>query len=146
MRKTKYSKLCQLPRPEPLVRAEKANFSLSREVKRKWVAALRSGAYRQTKEALYRNPGDAKPGLPSGYCCLGVLCRVLGVPDEYLLHRGMPESLNLPALQGIGWELTVAANPREKKARYQLNDLNDEFGWSFKKIATAIERNVPTHD
>lgn len=38
------------------------------EVKEKWIAALRSGEYRQARGVL--NDGQG------GYCCLGVLCEV----------------------------------------------------------------------
>ena len=39
------------------------------EIADKWIAALLSGEYKQTTGKLY----DGK-----GYCCLGVLCKVLG--------------------------------------------------------------------
>lgn len=42
---------------------------MNSELKAKWVAALRSGQYRQGKEALYAD---------GAYCCLGVLCRIAG--------------------------------------------------------------------
>jgi hypothetical protein len=45
------------------------------EVKAKWLAALRSGQYRQAKHHL-RNGND-------GYCCLGVLCEI-AVADEVI--------------------------------------------------------------
>lgn len=41
------------------------------EWKKKWVEALRSGKYKQGKEALCF--GDK-------YCCLGVLCEIAGAP------------------------------------------------------------------
>ena len=44
------------------------------EVKAKWVAALRSGEYKQVEGAL-------KKGI--GFCCLGVLC------DLYAKERGV---------------------------------------------------------
>jgi hypothetical protein len=40
------------------------------ELKAKWIEALRSGAYRQGR-------GQLKFG--DRYCCLGVLCKVMGV-------------------------------------------------------------------
>lgn len=39
------------------------------EYKAPWLAALRSGKYKQTQRVLYDG---------SGYCCLGVLCKVAG--------------------------------------------------------------------
>ena len=38
---------------------------MNQEVKEKWVAALRSGEYKQTKQTLHDK---------NGFCCLGVLC------------------------------------------------------------------------
>ena len=42
---------------------------MNKEIKEKWLAALRSGKYVQSTGAL-RKPGDAK----DSFCCLGVLC------------------------------------------------------------------------
>ena len=44
---------------------------MNADLKRKWLAALRSGKYQQAKAALHRQ-GD-------GFCCLGVLCDVSGL-------------------------------------------------------------------
>ena len=41
------------------------NFKLKPEIKEKWVAALRSGEYKQTRGYLSNS---------NGFCCLGVLC------------------------------------------------------------------------
>ena len=48
-----------------------------KEVKDKWVAALRSGDYQQTKEFLQDS---------DGFCCLGVLC------DLYINEHDSPSS------------------------------------------------------
>lgn len=54
------------------------------EIKEKWLAALRSGEYKQTRGALFRprRLDDVKPIFPAGYCCLGVLCDVMGLEKE----------------------------------------------------------------
>ncbi len=47
------------------------------ELKQKWLDALRSGKYKQGTQYLNSS---------SGYCCLGVLCEVAGIPakpEEY---------------------------------------------------------------
>ena len=44
---------------------------MDKELKEKWVKALRSGAWKQARGRL--RDGDA-------YCCLGVLCKVAGIP------------------------------------------------------------------
>jgi hypothetical protein len=43
------------------------------DVKTRWVQALRSGEYPQTRGALRRVSAIAD-GPPRGFCCLGVLC------------------------------------------------------------------------
>ena len=45
-----------------------------KEIKDKWVAALRSGKYKQGSGQLHNTMNDT-------YCCLGVLCAELGVFD-----------------------------------------------------------------
>lgn len=48
-------------------------LEMNPEVRAQWCAALRSGDYKQTTEALRRLPGETEGGQPEGYCCLGVL-------------------------------------------------------------------------
>ena len=43
--------------------------------KTKWLKALRSGSYKQTKGQLVSSISEA-------YCCLGVLCKVGRIPSE----------------------------------------------------------------
>ena len=50
---------------------------MKKEIKDKWVAALRSGEYQQTKEFL---------ATSDGFCCLGVLC------DLYIKEHDDPSS------------------------------------------------------
>lgn len=52
---------------------------LKPEIKTRWLAALRSGQYQQSRSRL-RNTKAVSPLVPEGYCCLGVLCDV--VKDE----------------------------------------------------------------
>ena len=47
-------------------------MKLKPEIKAQWVAALRSGEYQQTTEALSQVDDDGN----WGYCCLGVLCEL----------------------------------------------------------------------
>lgn len=48
---------------------------MRKEIAERWVAALRSGEYKQSKEELRGK---------DGFCCLGVLC------DLYSKERGIP--------------------------------------------------------
>lgn len=47
-------------------------YKLKPEVKKKWLAALRSGDYQQVKHKLRVETEDGKPS----FCCLGVLCDI----------------------------------------------------------------------
>ena len=50
---------------------------MNKAYKEKWVKALRSGKYKQTKGQLVRECGDDKT-----YCCLGVLCDLVRNDDQ----------------------------------------------------------------
>lgn len=47
---------------------------MNKNVKAKWVEALRSGRYVQGNHALHRVSTPDEVWEPVGYCCLGVLC------------------------------------------------------------------------
>lgn len=47
---------------------------------KKWVAALRSGTYKQGKDLLHR---IGKESSPDQFCCLGVLCAISSGLDVY---------------------------------------------------------------
>jgi hypothetical protein len=49
------------------------------ELKAKWVAALRSGTYRQGERALKQIPKGKKTPC---HCCIGVLAEVLDLPSQ----------------------------------------------------------------
>lgn len=102
------------------------------EVKAKWVEALRSGAYRQGGGNL-RTKGKA--GRPE-YCCLGVLCEVLGLNYD------------------PNWYFPFGNSAHEKRyglthdTQETLANMNDGCAeWtgkeqSFKQIANYIEKNL----
>lgn len=92
------------------------------DLKAQWIAALRSGRYRQCRNFLH---------VDDAYCCLGVLCRVHGWPvgnaagdvDE------SPEYAPIKKLLGPEVMETLVA-------------LNDTDGQSFAQIADWIEANL----
>lgn len=53
-------------------------YQLPKEFAAKWVAALRSGEYKQC---------DGQLASPNGYCCLGVACKAVGASDDVLDNR-----------------------------------------------------------
>lgn len=104
---------------------------MDKRLKRKWLKALRSGQYKQGKGALVNEAG--------AYCCIGVLGKVCGMPDEALLeHAGSISGTGLEALDYARLEHSV---------RDRLADMNDGVGRgtkrkSFKQIANWIEKNL----
>ena len=114
------------------------------EIKAKWVAALRSGEYKQGKR--YLKSGDT-------YCCLGVLCDIaaqegLGewtkpVDDGYKGREGFVTlkdcKYSVLPIDIIIWaNLTGDGNPEIK--RHTLTNRNDYMNEDFNKIADVIEK------
>lgn len=95
-------------------------------LKKKWVAALRSGKYEQTRGVLYSPEGKA-------HCCLGVLRHCVTGRNRYNAgHLASDELLTEAFLAEVGM------THGNQKA---LAGKNDE-GWSFKRIANWIEKNL----
>lgn len=95
-----------------------------KELKRKWIEALRSGKYQQGRGSL-RNPET------NCFCCLGVLCDIVD-PEGWMedfprLHRGRGTFV---AVSKLGVE-----NPGE------LVRQNDLAKKSFLEIADYIEEH-----
>lgn len=130
---------------------------MNARIKKRWVKALRSGEYKQTFGTL-RYVDDFDEDLRVSYCCLGVLCdlfvkskagkainahwgdgvEILG-RDNYL-----PDEVQ--AWAGLGEEDPVLG-PKPKKdsdgyRRVSLGDLNDDNKYSFRRIATLIEKKL----
>jgi len=94
--------------------------------KRKWVKALRSGDYEQGKGWLL---DDGK------YCCLGVAGQICGAPKKILLTDS-------EMVEGMAPKTVLRVlNHYRPDGRVQdfLARRNDD-GWSFKRIASWIER------
>lgn len=53
---------------------------MNQELRKRWVAALRSGTFKQTKKILHDIKEDA-------YCCLGVLCKIENLPEKVVKFR-----------------------------------------------------------
>jgi hypothetical protein len=119
-------------------------MKMNPEVKAKWVAALRSGKYRQGKHVLNRNNDE--------FCCLGVLCEILELPKqkndirdtiEYsasLDHDEQWYSTVLPIK--VAEKLGLAGmNVGLPQDGYTLTHYNDH-GKTFEEIATLIENEL----
>jgi hypothetical protein len=104
------------------------------QIKQKWVEALRSGKYQQGQ-------GILKGG--NEYCCLGVLCEVMGATfysgspvllsnSQTLKRSSGDELLNRNALQIVGM------TERDQDMVAKMND----GGKSFANIADHIEEHL----
>ena len=101
---------------------------MNQEIKQKWIEALLSNKYKQGTEALKK--GDR-------YCCLGVLCDVLGAKwNEYDHSQFSSPPHNQYLNDGA---LTLAGLSHDQQ--FELALLNDR-GASFKDIADRIERTL----
>lgn len=130
---------------------------MDKEVKKLWIAALRSGDYKQGREALiqYMNIVNLL-GIPdeeqlkdASYCCLGVLC------DVYRKQKGknlwynssFDESSGILPRSVIEWAGLTSANPsvvlfnKDVSLRKTMAALNDDLKLTFEQIADLIEQN-----
>lgn len=117
----------------------------------KWVDALRSGEFSQTKGALSRLEvtQHKEEQLPVGNCCLGVACEISGVvksterptkwSDKDLgYYDGTSEFLPNSVKQWLGFRND---NPcvKTEKGWKPLAELNDE-GLDFVDISDLIQK------
>lgn len=102
--------------------------------KKKWVEALESGKYRQTRKRLCETINKKRH-----YCCLGVLCEVGDVPRGRKFHGGTDTydgnlgSLSTKLKEKFGISSVVHS---------KLIALNDDELFSFKEIADWIRKNL----
>jgi len=115
---------------------------MKQEIKDKWVAALRSGEYKQGKNRLRTD---------DTYCCLGVLCAVYsketgngnwGLIDGTFID-GEQIGMGVPPMSIVNWAEfnTPNPNPRIPSKERSLAELNDK-GFSFNEIADLIEKEL----
>ena len=116
-------------------------------VKDLWIEGLLSGEYKQTRHVLH--DGD-------GYCCLGVLCRILGkqfVPayghtvyscggNQVLLPISVQVEAGMKSDSGVLPEPS-SYGPVDEETPWSLADLNDK-GVAFDEIASLISKHWET--
>lgn len=108
---------------------------MNKDIADRWVAALRSGEYKQTQKTLRR--------LDNSYCCLGVLCEILETPCEartrtYAYDDSvdfLPNSVRIAA----GMNSTIGQYHKDGYG-FDLATTNDD-GASFAEIANIIEKH-----
>lgn len=98
------------------------------EIKRKWVEALRSGQFQQTKKFLHKD---------GAYCCLGVLCVVTGtsINAQGTGAGGGDDYLVVHDLLGRG----KIHSQEVSRDLWKMNDVDDA---SFAEIADYIEEHL----
>lgn len=107
---------------------------LNPEFKAKWIAALRSGNYKQTKYVLKSD---------DRYCCLGVACEVAGLKDggttkgssSFVGPNGDDNHLIMPYSAAHALRL----DDGDQKILGRMNDSEDS---TFAQIADYIEANL----
>lgn len=118
---------------------------LPKDIKERWVAALRSGKYKQGQDYLCR--GDE-------YCCLGVLQMELdgttipGNNDDQLpsMQWAYEHGLSDDPVMVMNWNPTVEIGADDHEDLFYgettLAELNDSGAYSFNQIADLIEEQL----
>jgi hypothetical protein len=105
------------------------------KLRRQWIAALRSGKFKQGTGFLKKD---------GGYCCLGVLCEVAGVPSRRVAKGShtytFEGQIYFPPLSVMHMVGLKTENGAVDEGQENLVLLN-ETGSTFKEIATFIENN-----
>lgn len=106
---------------------------MNKQIKSKWLKALRSGKYKQIQGFLTDSTDDGE----KGYCCLGVLRDVI-TPGSRAQHEEMDWLCKRHSkLSGL-----------DEETQRKLTAMNDGAGaWAgkpqpFTKIADFIEKNL----
>ncbi len=122
---------------------------MKRDVAKKWVGALRSGNYKQIRQALKR----VKNNQIESFCALGVLCDLYQKehPDKPLAEVTLDRKTKNGNAVSIGGQEGDLPNKVKNwaginghyllpSAGVSIPELNDR-GTSFKKIADLIEKD-----
>lgn len=105
-------------------------------IKKKWVAALRSGKYKQGKDQLKTSE--------ERFCCLGVLTDLYCKSTKKSWDQATKNNDKTLPYSVQVWAGIRDSNPSVKieGASNSLSDINDSGDYSFKKIATLIEASL----
>jgi len=113
---------------------------MNKDTKEKWVAALRSGEYRQCQ-------GELKDSI-GAHCCLGVLLETQGW-KQTTSYKAKSIFSNYVSPKGVinmeENELDEETSDRfglNRQQQVKLMKLNDDTGWSFNLIARWIENHL----
>jgi len=104
------------------------------EIKEKWVVALRSGAFAQARSRLSDGNG--------GFCCLGVLCKVIHPGDDPKVHSASDAPTGAKLANGFLDTETLNIAGLIDEEQKTLSGLNDVREWDFARIADWVESNL----
>lgn len=114
------------------------------ELKAKWTAALRSGEFRQGRNALKSDDGR--------FCCLGVLCQIAGASWDTNEEGDRLALIDGRTVNRIGDEVlagdflgVVGFSDEQQRTLHQMNDgdaLSKTPEHSFAEIADWIDANL----
>jgi hypothetical protein len=125
------------------------------EIKKAWIAALRSGEYSQGRNFMCQQLLDGR----KEFCCLGVLAEVAKVPAEPTVGRYDSGMIYLgghmadteqykkeptPYFSEEGLK-TIGLTSAQQQRLYQMNDGNGgtmDRQWKFSEIADWIEEDI----
>ena len=111
---------------------------MNQQIKEKWVAALRSGQYKQGLGKLESN---------GRYCCLGVLCEIskeetgFGITENRAERVAASETLSKTIVAWSGLPAWYGAMVTIDSVKHALINHNDA-GRTFLEIADAIEAQL----
>ncbi len=111
---------------------------MNKQVKKKWVAALRSGKYKQGIEKLCSGNQNG-----TRYCCLGVLSQIAvneGVCSRRAAFKGN-STLNKVITDWAGLD-TDDPDVFFEEGECSLVSLNDSKRLDFKQIARSIDKSL----
>ena len=113
---------------------------MKKEIKEKWINALRSEEYKKGSYALKNT---------DKYCCLGVLCDLVKdevdgkwkddifcINEEYSKNILLEKVMKFCDLKNVNPIITMNGNI------YPISHLNDYYEYNFKELADLIEEQL----
>lgn len=113
------------------------NMKLPIEFKQKWIAALRSGDYKQGKGWLYNKGADGE----ITYCCLGVAACVLGIPLKNMECATLTGTKHPNVTEEI-YDVLKDTGECIQTRQNVLMGMNDAENKTFAEIADYIKQNL----
>lgn len=121
----------------------KTKQKLPVKFKEKWIAALRSGKYKQTYGFLYNSDND-------GFCCIEVAANICGIGKEKLDNHSLVNKIYDLTIYNIVKKTkkfpSILYGHMNKNDKLEYNPIVEKLasyndnGKSFKWIASYIER------